>query len=44
MTVRPCIKRTDDRKEGRIKNRLNWFVVTEMKGRRQSEEGKESVF
>lgn len=37
MTVRPRIKGTGDRKEGRIKNRLNWFVVTEMKGRRKSE-------
>lgn len=37
MTVGPCIKCTGDRKEGRIKNRLNWFVVTEMKGRRKSE-------
>ena len=35
MTVRPRIKGTGDRKEGRIKNRLNWFVVTEMKGRRK---------
>lgn len=36
MTVRPRIKGVGDRKEGRIKNRLNWFVVTEMKGRRKS--------
>lgn len=43
MTVRPRIKGTGDRKEGRIKNRLNWFVVTEMKGRRKRG-GKESVF
>ncbi len=43
MTVRPCIKGAGDRKEGRIKNRLNWFVVTEMKGRRKRG-GKESVF
>lgn len=35
MTVRPRIKGAGDRKEERIKNRLNWFVVTEMKGRRK---------
>lgn len=35
MTVRPCIKGAGDRKEERIKNRLNWFVVTEMKGARK---------
>lgn len=33
--MRPRIKDTGNRKEGRIKNRLNWFVVTEMKGRRK---------
>lgn len=37
MTVRPRIKATSDRKEGRIKNRLNWFVEMEMKGRREAE-------
>lgn len=35
MTVRPRIKGTGNRREGRIKNRLNWFVVTEMKARRK---------
>lgn len=39
MTVRPRIKGVGDRKEGRIKNRLNWFVVTEMKGRRKRGRG-----
>lgn len=32
MTVRPRVKATSDRKEGGIKNRLNWFVAKEMKG------------
>lgn len=35
MTQRPRIKGVGDREEGRIKNRLNWFVVMEMKGRRK---------
>lgn len=37
MTVRPRITGAGDRKEGRIKNRLNWFVVTGMKGRKEEE-------
>lgn len=40
MTVRPRIKATSDRMEVRIKNRLNWFVVTEMKGRRKRGRGR----
>lgn len=44
MTVRPCIKGAGDRKEGRIKNRLNWFVVTEMKGRRKRGGGRRVCF
>lgn len=39
MTVRPRIKATSDRMEVRIKNRLNWFVVMEMKGRRTRRRG-----
>lgn len=41
MTVRPRIKATSDRMEVRIKNRLNWFVVMEMKGRRTRRRGEE---
>lgn len=44
MTVRPCVKGDGDRKERRIKNRLNWLVVTEMKGKRKRRGRKESVF